>query len=366
MDPIKKFPVEVAEMIFGHLSGSELKTCTLVATGWNELIGSSARTMRKLKLMTDRMEFTEDPKEFLGTTRNYRSIHISDCTEVIDYMSTQKRWSSVEIHNTVFDSTSDLFAFLEIIASTVEYLVMTSITIAAVHDKRKMNLQFKKLKSLKISYNDKRVGLELFDASPLLKSLTIIECNSEWSLDVVGFLKQHEMLKSLKLSPEWFNRIFNTKVVDFPFNLEEIVICNSRSATRKRSAEMNFASFLQMQAKSIKQLDFDGWFGFCFMTLPYRLTLKEIRLSQFPGCNLLALPKNESIESMDIAMIDGKDTTRIKILLAAVPNLKHIRMRQVDDEVAEFIAANMKHLLKINVVHRSESARKILPNVEWL
>lgn len=364
MDPIEKFPVEVAEMIFGHLSGNELKKCTLVATGWNELIGSSTRTMRKLKLMTDRMEFTEDPNEFSGTTRNYRNIYISDCTEVVDYMSAQQRWSSVEIYNVIFATTSELFALLEIIASTVEYLVMTSITIAA-HDEREMNLQFKKLKSLKISYNDKSVGLELFEASPLLESLTIIECNSEWDSDVIGFLKQHKMLKSLKLSPEWFNRIFSAKIIDFPFNLEEIVICNSRSATRNRSAEMNFASFLQMQAKSIKKLDFDGWFGFCFMLLPYRLTLKEIRLSQFPSFNLLALPKNKSIESMDIAMIDGKDTTRIKILLAAVPNLTQIRMREVDDEIAEFIAANMKHLQKINVVHHSESARKILPNVEW-
>jgi len=44
------FPAEVNEMIFYHLSGNELKKCTLISLDWEQYIRSSRKCMNKFRL----------------------------------------------------------------------------------------------------------------------------------------------------------------------------------------------------------------------------------------------------------------------------------------------------------------------------
>jgi F-box domain len=135
IDPTLRFPIEIVEEIFHHMSGFELIKCTFVSKSCNAIIGSSPRIMDKVVIFignrsTNQIYCFNKRTNFVvtdveGSTRRYQNIHICAATELLDFLFNfvkGKSWKHVKFHDTEFLSTSNLSKFVEIFEKTVTEL----------------------------------------------------------------------------------------------------------------------------------------------------------------------------------------------------------------------------------------------------
>lgn len=372
MDPTNYLPAEVNEKIFGHLSGRELLSAALVSSVWNLQIGSSIHCMKKLKLgmRSDWMEFSEDEKNILLCGRRYQNVLISEATGLVSFvyevMQMSRQWKSVEIFCLEFPTTSDCVKFFKLFEASVENLVLQQVTIKEPEDVV-VDFNFAKLKTLRMKQSDK-IFMSMFNRCSSLETLNLAYVPSDRS-EVMEMLSCHQNLKNLIVSSELYNIIFSADVKQLPTHLEELTV-NSNGLFVDVSATWNhFFSYLETQTSSLKKLNFDNWLGVEVMKLAFRMeALKEFRMFHLPALDwsAMSLPASKSIETLDIVTVDIHNKLRIEAILKAVPTVKHLRLRSMNLETAEFIAVNLKLLQSIELVHSSSDDFKLLmPNVVW-
>lgn len=373
MDPTQIFPTEVAELIFKNLSGKELLKCSLVSPDWYNFIGSSFVCMKnwKLGMRTDWMSFDEDDKQMLVTGRRYHSVLISDGAKVFDFvydvMKSRNQWKSVEVFCMSFRTTLDFVNFVETFETTVEVLVLERVMIQKP-DAFENKFDFKHLKLLKTSYCDETV-MKMFKQCKSIEVLKLFK--SVESMDdhecIVKMIQSHKKLRKLQIGAELCNAIFSANANDLQLQLDELSIINHGHSVDNTLMEKSFLSFLTTQMESLKVLNLSDWFGVDVMQMVFELkVLKELQIYHLPmlDWNTLSLNPSASIESLDIVTTDIRHQQRIKTILKSVPNLKHIRMREIDEEIAKFMSENLKHLQTIYLVHDdSDLVEKFLPNV---
>lgn len=364
MDPIEVFPLEIVELMFTFLSGKELLNKTLVNRVWNNFIGNSRKCMEKLKLKISPFK-NQNSLEILGTQRQHVNLDCclefsADCLEKV--ISLSQQWKSVEVYKLQCRSTNQLHAVMRKIEATVENLGLIGFMINSDEEPAAASFSFKKLKTLTIMHNKLPVPLSIFQTSPLLTSLTV---RGNYDISIIDFMKQHDKLSRLSTDIECFDIIFSSNIQDFKFKLKKFIVSNDCSP--QRSSVEAFKRFLVSQADTIENFQANEW---CDIETVFKMkNLKNLRLVGFNLPGSFELLKNNSLETLDVTNLDGAISTLDRFLIAT-PNLKHIRMRCINEGLAKFIIENVKKLQTISTVHgKTKDVKKMLedfmPNVLW-
>lgn len=377
MDPVWTFSTEIIEMIFGFLTPKDLLRCTLVNHEWNEIIRSSTKCMSNfcMGLRGDWMDFTENDKEILTSGRKYTNVIISEGTEVYNFihevMSSNFVWKTVKIVSMRFKSASDLLELFKTFESTVEKLILCNVKIENF-DGEEIELNMRKLKELNINYCNSELSLALLKKSQSLKTLTLGNSDEGRWTEIARTLKHCKSLKKLYTSAEWFDVLFGYEFKSLEFELKVLSVVKSSEVKHthfRLEIEQNFIKFLEIQAKTLQKLHLVGVFRFEIFATAFQMKkLRQLSASSL-GINnwsTLEYPKSSSIQFLDIACNNFSSRVILSAIIKSLPNLRRLRMRSIDQNIAQLLKENLKHLERICLVHRCpDIVKKILPEVIW-
>lgn len=371
MDPTEFFSSEVVEMIFSHLRGRELASATLVSPAWNNHIGSSLVCMNKLTLKI----FCEDhhgPALAKAATRYTRSRkyqhvriyrgekHCWNC--VLGIMESGRNWRTVKISHLVFPSMASFIELYETFESTVQNFEVietklktgnTTVDIKSVQDMSKI-FKFSQLRKYSFKESDDMIAIDQIKCTTL-RSLHFYNLFMiPNALSIREMLKNQRDLKNLSFRFNDFHEIFQLE--NFPFRLEELTI-----ATYPRGKEdvESIVHFLKGQSK-IKKLNLVGVMDQEIFTSAFGLKmLKEVKIDyQDLWITVDNLPTNESVETLDMSSMyicpdpgnfipRTHKHGRLEAFLRFLPNLKEIKIQQVDEEFCSFAQMTLKSLQRI-------------------
>lgn len=378
MDIIEIFPEEISDLIFTHFSGSELLELTLVNPNWNNFVGSSLRSMKKLVLglRGDWNDFTEENIEPLFSDRKYQNVLISDVSKNFDgplkILRSRQRWKSVRILDVAAPTQLDITHMFETFDSTVEHLDLFNLTLKR-NKHFKMVWNFPKLKFLKVSFGIRKNSY--FDMPYCVYEENNAMTRRAYStyLTPMNIERFNQManLKKLHVSPEFFLHIQSEELKPFSFHLEELTIFGNMSQCP--SIDGFLVNFLKANSHTLRKLSLNDLLGIGAMKMAFELEmLKKLTFTNIRHINKIELEMinfvpSSSIEELDIITnrcLERRDLT-IK-MLKAVPKLKKLHILTVHKSVAKFIAKNLKNLREIEVIYGPEdpSVRKILYNVD--
>lgn len=367
MDP-SFLPALCFEHIMSFLTGKEMLNIMTVSQNWYHAISSSSRLMSKvqIEIRGDWLICCELKQltEMANTSDRAYSNALVSCSEslmptIIDIFDHPMRnWKSVEFFDVHFESSDELKELFSCFESTVKNLKLFQVTV-----KGNVTLEFKnfkKLEKLKICYSDSIIYKRVLQSASNLKFLELgaVDCITETAIDAV---KNLEHLKVLHMSREWTSKFMANEVTDIKFKLKEFSIQRGDEEINKE----NFIKFLKTQT-DMKKLSLIEWFDFKILDTIFQMKLKELLMWDVPedGWKLNFVSKSESIEILNITMVYVEPyENNVQEFLSRVPNVKYLKLRSINEELATFISSSMPKLQKIALIHKeiSEDIRQILP-----
>lgn len=388
MDPVAFFPEEVADDIFHHLEGKDIKESTLVNSDWNGYVGSSSKCMQKLRIDTKTRSQAE-LQNILEVIKNrhHQNVIIHDMYWVDELIITKfHSWKAIQINSCEF--TLPAFQqLLKAMSPAVEELVLDSVKIVSIEteDKPKAfykpetvcdRVTFKNLKTLKIYGDGHNFSLDFFDA-PALANLHLQGnlIHKDYTTNAVNeYLLRLRKLKKLFMDSQWFNLIyeFNYDGREYPFELEVFSVTRGPVVVRFLYYESNFEKFMVKQSKTIRKFSLCDFVGLDAMKIIYEMPfLKAFTVCDCPWfifANIRAYKHFvHSVEFLDIALLDTSSEKKMEHILLIFPNLEYLRIREVNEQIANLILENLHHVKTIRVVHNPETKIvKLLPNIKWV
>lgn len=129
MDLSANLPVDCAENIFCHLSGSELLKCTLVCPEWNKVIGSTRSCMRKIefKCFCYQRDLIHAKACLLKSDRKYECLDLAGqyAEEIREFLfAKDRKWTKVTSTCLSLGTVSEFSDFLGIFQSSAETLLL--------------------------------------------------------------------------------------------------------------------------------------------------------------------------------------------------------------------------------------------------
>lgn len=233
MDPAAFFPVEITEMIFHHLNGNDLLSCTLVDPTWNDHIGESLVCMNKiiLKLGYDDKTYSQNLMKAAESNRKYRHIRVSGAENIIclqPMMKARGKWKSVLIEDTMFPTTLSFYTMLRNFSETVTILMFINVHVDKKDFVTARNLTFPKLKHFQVEDCDEMVAINALAGCDSLE--TVLFCDSSLIVSVKTFYERIIIHQTNLRCLEICGRIFDLNIsddIEIPFQLEKLGITDS-------------------------------------------------------------------------------------------------------------------------------------------
>lgn len=258
--PISRFPDEILLEILANLDCDALKRAALVCKKWNDVIGSSARTMKKFILNLQPTNLNQLEAGFISV-RKHRNITIhfekdyEGSFEVLEQFDvSQVQCASIHRYNGSINAETLKKVFL--MMPLVEHVsfVLIDITIPEGFELEPLNLP--KHKHLRI-YPGCCQFLKMFNPKQI-SELRVDESASpaSHSKELIEFLHKAENLQTLKLNKMTFNEIFQYES-KFPVKLNKFDMLYFRTVVSDVVGN-NFSSFLRTQKFSLTSLDLNG------------------------------------------------------------------------------------------------------------
>jgi hypothetical protein len=376
MDPSMILNQYIFEEILDYVPAKELKELTTINKSWYEAITSSSVLMKKyfFGIRGDWIDDGDFKDVIRSSKRNFQKIIISDVTEIYSdvyediLQCSSNNWKTVEIYGLKLKTCDELRNLFDCFETTVKNLVLSCVSVA--EHSEPLEFEMKNLKNLRISHCDAEIASSVLKAAPNLVSLEL-QHTPEYDIEIIEYLKNMKTLKTLEMRGEWFNKFFTSlNVSEIQFQLEEFTI-TCIDYVMPQNILTNFLQFIDNQ-HSLKNIHLSEWFGLKVLFSIYQMTsIKELSIfiSPFFRWNIAKLPVNNSIEILDVRTLDVTDELfNLLILLTASPSLKTLRLRSINELLAEFIMLNLKKVTEISLVHSNncEKVKSMLPHVEFV
>jgi hypothetical protein len=221
---------------------------------------------------------------------------------------------------------------------------------------------FKNLQAFKIYFTDSIIYKGILQSASNLKFLELgmVECIVESSIVAV---KNLEHLKVLNMSKDWAIKFFASDVSDIKFKLKEFEITLPRENNEIDTE--NFVKFIENQTE-LEKLNMIEWFNFKVLDAIFHSKIKEFSLWDVPesGWKSNFVSVSKSIETLDIKLVYVEPhANNIREFLSRVPNVKNLKLRNINEEIATFIASTMPNIQRISTIHGdiSEDICRIFP-----
>lgn len=370
-------PQHIFENILQFFNDRELRNLMCTSKTWYKSITTSSVLMKNstLAIRNDWMNDEGDMETIIECSykRNFQKLLISDGSELYKeifevLLSPQCYFKSIEINDMKFDSYEKFEELVKTFASSVQTLRLDRISVQdeKMSATKQLCFSVKNLKELKVSHCDSQILTAMLRSASKLTSLEIGFGMSK--LNVAETLNKCANLKTLKMNGECMNVCFSNANTNCDnFQLEELTISYIEKAIPHEVIE-NFLKFLNAQ-NNLKDIDLGGWFGIYVLESIFKMCkLKKLTLFNIPHYEMLhKLTSNKSIKILDVRTLDtGDNIENIESLLLAAPELKNLKMRQINENIAKFIAENLKKLSTITLVHPCdiEKFNELLPHIK--
>lgn len=189
---VEFWPSTVLDLIYQHLNASEVLSSTLVHRTWNEFLTYSTVAWKDIMIQPK----VRDGLEYLvQSNRRYQHIRVVNISQILNdfleiVMKKGRKWKSIIIFRTTFETSEQLNTILQSASKTVEHLDLNVLTLKEVPVKSSdewigilknvmetnKSLIFPRLKHLKISYyGDENVPWTntMFQSAPNLEFLQL-------------------------------------------------------------------------------------------------------------------------------------------------------------------------------------------------
>ncbi|KAG5677474.1 hypothetical protein PVAND_007232 [Polypedilum vanderplanki] len=362
MDPAEILPTHIFENILSYFNTKEIKNMVSVNKLWYQVITSSCIWDKNIvfAVRNDWICDEEDVNYLIqcGKKRNFHSILLSDCTDmydlVLDVITTKKRCyiTNVSIFDMKFESIEKFEIFMKSFETTIKKLVFHRVEIKNVNDSKIIEFNMENLQNLKISHCSPKIYLSFLQKAPKLTSLTC-DFGIEFNNELRKILKNASNLKKLSINTQLLCALVDETFTETKFQLKEL---NVNFSEFKISSEIlqYIENFLESQL-DLEKIYLSDWLSFSILNFVLSMKkLKELSLSSLPlfTWEFVNFTCNNSIEIFDIKTFQYDDfCDDVRKLLAAVPNVKHLKLRSLNNEIADFIAQNLKEIKSISLIH---------------
>lgn len=262
MDPLKKIPPDLHDLIFQHFNNNEILDCSLVSRSWYKSLGESQIAMSKVWLdVGDRFDepSREDIKAFRISDRNYENFTISEMENGLQILLfPRKKWKRAKIDIQSFVSYREFVNLLEIINETVIDLEIFDMEVEKAGNFFR-TVKFDKLNRLKISSVSLDTLMPFVQQLESLKRLIIEEIRG--AEDSNGFLSQflscQQNLTHLNISSNVFVQFFE-EPVNFQFKLQFLCVEQNFDPVEHHHILVNFIDFITAQ-NELKWIVLSDW-----------------------------------------------------------------------------------------------------------
>lgn len=383
IDPIKALHPYIWENIFVHLSGNEVKKFSLISSDWKKALAESRVCSSKLTLFIDDRRYrwtnmTDEERAAIVQSRKFDKISIYEASGISEslskLMSLQCVWKKVFIGRTEFSSVLNFIEFIEIFRENVEDFTLRSVTIER-NDHVESVLHFPMIKKLLVR-SSTHITFQFY--CPVLEILGIVEPDAIRKTAITNQLMTMKRLKTLYIQRgwgQWFGISFNSEHKgELPHQLKDFENLNKISKDEKESIE-TFKQFLINQSHRIVDISLmDSLLsGIEVWNIIFGMkSLKKLSTKYPPNSDRISyqlfLPKNYSIETLNLRTATFHHKNQLLEVLKASTNVKKIAMPSTDTDIGHFIQTNLSKLEELTVyqsLNENEGIEQAMPSFEF-
>lgn len=259
------WPPTVIDLIFQHLSAKEVLSAMLVGRSWNDFLSKHSLTCFKDIIVQPKVH--EELNYLVNSVRRYqhiKAVNVSSImNELIEIITKPKcrRWKSIQIFRTQFESKSEVEKILRASSETLEELELNTLSCrASSEEDMSQSIVFPQLKRLKISYHFLDEGERWLNSMfALIPQLEFIHLSNACDEHIRKLLVSSPKLRSLSLSGQFQDIHFFKKLSeDLPSRLEEFEFNDILNSSRNDVNLAFFNEFFKSQSKTLKKFETDA------------------------------------------------------------------------------------------------------------
>lgn len=371
-DILEWFPVLYCREVFSYLSLKDLLQASHVNKQWYEITAESHQ-FEKLTLHFDNRSEEFMTEENIGilrsSKRKYQNVWILlslfwDIPSFPEFLEEKAgSWKKLSLsgghsnRSAEWERREDNFEYrelylklIEIIEPSIEELSIGTLEYKELPDEVRSHWTFPHLKSLhffRLPYNFYKFFGRCTTLEKLRWSPSGLEV-ANVTPDVKALLRNSRNLKSMIIT--WGGTDFLKQSSEFTFKLNHFEF--EQHGGPELAEDLH--AFLETQAESLETLTIKSRFNCdCFnvilsgMPRLHSLSTKFCMIEPAISSLQQPLPVNTTITSLELGYGSARNETTIETFLSALPNLKHLRLPEVDDHtllVASRLVPNLESL----------------------
>ncbi|KAG5684723.1 hypothetical protein PVAND_013937 [Polypedilum vanderplanki] len=370
MNFINILPIEVSELIFQHLSFSELIKTTLVSKHWNKFIGESTNLMKNIKINFQEINVlnpltSKSLNFFIESPRIYQNVEINSIEpnyfkDIYSILKSKKtNIKTLKIQKLHCINKIDFLAFMEHLSPTIEKITMNFVFFLPSNEFVPLN--FSKLKYLKVKNSGYDMGL--FNTFSDCENIREFRLKSfvESHIDknaLINILHRNKNLKIFELSSDDMKQIFENEEVMSKIRFKLHTFENYKCT------KINFKNFFATQLDSIQKLKISAVYHAETLESIFKMkNLKELDLGNLDSIihKNINLDINTSLEKF-IYKNSTEETGIFNSIISSVPNLKELKMFAFNQESMELASRKLKYLeiLKMRTIYAVDLSNQYL------
>lgn len=329
---IEFWPPAINDLIFQHLSGTEVLSTSYVHRSWNQF--QSTQSLACWRNIFLHPMTTDDLKILANSKRRYQHIKVENipsvATELIATVcSHNRKWKSLVLEGIEFENESQAVTMLQFSNESIESLSLRYLTckITFDDDDDTQPINFPRLKFLRIhefmmssSWMNK-----IFSSCPQLEHLELEDaCDEQMTKIILSSVS----LKKMSITGSFESKTFFTDLaLKLQSSLEELIFYPSEILD-------DFCLFLESQSE----------------TLIFIYTDVSLETYEFETVLRMKNLKNLSVDvlSYDQDHID-EYLERRRLSVLAESNLTFLKITLIDQNTLEFLAIHASNLQNISV-----------------
>lgn len=380
MSFLHHLPIEICDLIFDQLKGSDLLRISEVSTYFFHFIACSQKCMSKIKIKLSKSNTANEKILLIESPRRYENLEIQHSSlietakEILSVSG--RKWKLIVMKHVDFETFAHMIEFLKIFENDVQELYMEQIYDKSRSAGVSADLKFPNLKRLEAVCCQALLFVEAFINCQNITSFKIKSGNRipSHALEAVkGIIEKNINLNSLEISYNIFNLIFEKEMSSrIQFHLKEFHANDLYKTPGDLCVQVHLLAFLRTQGNSLETLTISEWFGIDVIKMALSMPrLKSLTLKGLHNAEKtidwekVELRQNFSVTKLAFHDLSNNNEV-LKKVINLLPELQSLKLFTMDQNSMELVSANCQNLKSLYVDHflpSFVSSKKLFKNL---
>ncbi|KAG5679320.1 hypothetical protein PVAND_008893 [Polypedilum vanderplanki] len=341
MDFINRWPYDIVDLVFQHVSGRQILELMTVSQEWNEHLSRS----NALKKIVVKPNIHKAGMEcLLNSKRKYRHLNVVNATkysrELIEIISNPNfEFNSINIFRTQFHEIKQIEQIFVNTSATLERLELHYLT----YEKETpevtdfVTYNFPRLKNLKIEYHNDTPWFNKFIAS--FKNLESISLGNACDVHMKKLILNAVKLKKLTISGRFYDDNFYKDLSrEFKGKLTEFIFNDILSSSQENVNLSYFNAFFSSQSESLCRFETDALLEPEELESAFKMkNLTDLFIKGFhynPGFMNIYLENMRSMELPSAALrsfsVNYMNQHLLELMALNAPDLRELKVERFD------------------------------------